>query len=418
MKKGCFISTIVVLVLLTAGLVYYFVYQNKGSSVRNTTEKPAYVDISRKVVATGTINPRQEINIKPQVSGVVDELFVVAGEVIEKGKKLARIKLVPSQVNINQAQSQVELARLRLKDAQRELERQRTIHEDNLDVETAKANFENARQEEARQRQLFDAGVISEQQYNQYKLELELRRNAYENAKITSTNSLSQYETQVDIAQQELNSAVSNLRLLKEGVDQNSKQVANVVNSPVAGMVLDVPLEEGTSVIERNNFNEGTTIATVADMNTLIFEGKVDEADVGSIDEGMPILLKIGAIPDQQFDAILEYISPKGVKEEGTVKFEVKAAVKQTGDRFLRAGYSANGDIIIHKKDNVLAIKERDIIYDGDGKTYVEIKNGDGFDRKKVETGISDGLNTEIISGLDTTMLVRVQQEEPEMAGS
>lgn len=412
MKKGCFISTIVVLVLLTAGLVYYFVYQNKGPAVNNATEKPEYVDISRKVVATGSINPRQEINIKPQVSGVVDELFVVAGEIIEKGKKLARIKLVPSQVNINQAQSQVELARLRLKDAQRELERQRTINKGSLDVETAKANFENARQEESRQKQLFDAGVISEQQYNQYKLELELRENAFENAKISSTNSLSQYESQVDIAQQELNSAISNLRLLKEGVDQNSKQVANVVNSPVAGMVLDVPLEEGTSVIERNNFNEGTTIATVADMNTLIFEGQVDEADVGSIEEGMPILLKIGAIPDQEYDAILEYISPKGVKEEGTVKFEVKAAVKQTGDRFLRAGYSANGDIIIHKKDNILAIKERDIIYDGDD-TYVEVKKGDEFDRKKVETGISDGLNTEITSGLDTTMLVRVQQEEP-----
>jgi len=277
MKKGCFISTAVVLILLTAGLVYYFIYQHKGPGVNKATEKPEYVDISRKVVATGSINPRQEINIKPQVSGVIDELFVVAGEVIEKGRKLARIKLVPSQVNINQAQSQVELARLRLADAERELKRQRTVNRGNLDVETAKANFENARQEEERQRQLFEAGVISEQQYNQYKLELELRRNAFENAKITSTNILSQFESQVDIAQQELNSAISNLRLLREGVDQNSKQVANIVNSPVAGMVLDVPIEEGTSVIERNNFNEGTTIATVADMNTLIFEGKVDE---------------------------------------------------------------------------------------------------------------------------------------------
>src|SRR5690606_22250520 len=161
----------------------------------------------------------------------------------------------------------------------------------NLDVETAEANFENARTEEARQRQLFEAGVISEQQYNQYKLELELRRNALDNAKITSRNSLSQYENQVDIAQQELNSAISNLRLLKEGVDQNSHQVDNEVYSTVSGMVLDVPLEVGASVIERNNFNEGTTIATIADMENLIFEGKVDEADVGSIDVGMPIKL-------------------------------------------------------------------------------------------------------------------------------
>lgn len=412
MKKGCFISTIVVVILLTAGLIFYFINQNKGVKVNTTLETPEYLDISRKVVATGTIIPRQEINIKPQVSGVVDELFVVAGDSIVKGTIIARIQLVPSQVNINQAQSQVELAKLRLQDAQRELERQRNIHSQNLDVQTAKANFENAQTEEARQRQLFEAGVISEQQYNQFKLDLDLSRNTLENAKISSTNSLSQFETQVDIAQQELNSAVSNLRLLREGVDQNSKQVANEVNSTVSGMVLDVPLEEGASVIERNNFNEGTTIATIADMKTLIFEGQVDESDVGSIDVGMPILLKIGAIPDAEYEAILEYISPKGIKEEGTVKFEVRAAVRQTGERFLRAGYSANGDIIIHKKDSVLAIKERDIIYEGDNK-YVEVKNGDNYDRKQIEIGISDGLNTEVLSGLDTTMQVKVQQENP-----
>ena len=412
MKKGCFISTIVVIALLTAGLIFYFVNQNRTAKVSTTTVNPEYLDISRKVVATGTIVPRQEINIKPQVSGVIDELFVQAGDTISKGTIIARIQLVPSQVNVNQAQSQVELARLRLQNAERELERQKVIHSQNLDVETAEANFENARTEEARQRQLYEAGVISEQQYNQYKLELELRRNALDNARITSRNNLSQYENQVDIAQQELNSAISNLRLLREGVDQNSRQVANEVSSTVSGMVLDVPLEVGASVIERNNFNEGSTIATIADMENLIFEGKVDEADVGSLDVGMPIKLKIGAIPDVEFDAILEYISPKGVKEEGTVKFEVRAAVTQTDDRFLRAGYSANGDIIIYQRDNVLAIKERDIIYE-DAKTLVEVKNGDDFDRVEIQVGISDGLNTEVLAGLDTTALVRVQQENP-----
>ncbi|HLT93709.1 MAG TPA: HlyD family efflux transporter periplasmic adaptor subunit [Membranihabitans sp.] len=412
MKKGCFISTAVIIGLLTAGLIFYFINQNKAAKTNTNTAQAQYLDIARKVVATGTIIPRQEINIKPQVSGVIDELFVEAGDTISKGTIIARIQLVPSQVNVNQAQSQVELARLRLQNAQRELERQKTIHSQNLDVETAEANFENARTEEARQRQLFEAGVISEQQYNQYKLELELRRNALDNAKITSRNSLSQYENQVDIAQQELNSAISNLRLLREGVDQNSQQVANEVYSTVSGMVLDVPLEVGASVIERNNFNEGTTIATIADMENLIFEGKVDEADVGSIDVGMPIKLKIGAIPDLEFDAILEYISPKGIKEEGTVKFDVRAAVKPTDDMFLRAGYSANGDIIIHQRDNVLAIKERDILYEG-SDSFVEVKTGDGFEKKKIEIGISDGLNTEVISGIDTTMLIKIQQENP-----
>ncbi|GAA5222360.1 efflux RND transporter periplasmic adaptor subunit [Membranihabitans marinus] len=410
MKKGCLFSTIGLLVLLTAGLVYYFVRQNKPDLENTKTNKAEYLDISKKIVASGTINPRQEINIKPQVSGVIDELFVVAGEIVEKGKQLARIKLVPSQVNINQAQTQVELAKLRFDDAKRELQRQQQVNTNQLDIETARANYENAKTEEARQRSLYEGGVISEQQYNQYKLDLELSQTSFENAKIVSQNNLSQYENRVEIAEQELISATANLRLLKEGVDQNSKQVANIVSSTVSGMVLDVPVEEGSSVIERNNFNEGTTIATVANMNTLIFEGTVDEADVGSIKQGMPIILKIGAIPDQEFSAVLEFISPKGVKEEGTIKFEVRAAVEQTEDNFLRAGYSANGDIVIYKKDNVLAIKERDILYEKD-ETFVEVKNGDGFDKVKVVTGISDGINTEIIEGLDTSQLVRIQQE-------
>src|SRR5690625_7173427 len=172
-------------------------------------------------------------------------------------------------------------------------------------------------------------------------------------------------------------------------------------------MILDVPLEEGSSVIERNNFNEGTTIATIADMNALIFEGKVDEADVGSISVGMPIQLKIGAIPDEVYDAILEFISPKGVEEEGTVKFEVRAAVQQSGDRFLRAGYSANGDIIIFKKDDVLAIKERDIIYDGE-QTFVEVKIGIDFDGGKVETGIRVVLIREVFLVWVRLILLRV----------
>src|SRR5699024_4993921 len=156
-KKGCFISTIAVFVLLTIGLVFYFVSQNKGEAANMRTENPSYMDISRKIVATGKIIPRQEINIKPQVSGVIDELFVEAGEIVEKGTRLARIQLVPSQVNVNQAQSQVELARIRLQDAERELKRQQEISQGNLDIETAKVNFENAKQEEERQRQLYEA---------------------------------------------------------------------------------------------------------------------------------------------------------------------------------------------------------------------------------------------------------------------
>lgn len=412
MNKGCLFSTLGVLVLLTVGLVFYFVNQNKPDIENMQTNKAEVVNISKKVVASGTINPRQEINIKPQVSGVIDELFVVAGQVVEKGHQLARIQLVPSQVNINQAQTQVELAKLSYQDALREYERQQTLNQSQLDIENARASYENAKKEETRQKLLFDQGVISEQQYNQFKLDLEIAESNFENAKITAANNLKSLQNRVDIAEQEMNSAIANLRLLKEGVDQNSKQVANIVSSTVAGMILDVPIEEGSSVIERNNFNEGTTIATIANMNELIFEGSVDEADVGSIKEGMPIVLKIGAIPDSEFEAVLEFISPKGLKEEGTIKFEVRAAVKQTEENFLRAGYSANGDIVIHKKDSVLGVKERDILYEKDG-TFVEIKKGDEFEKIAITVGISDGINTEIVSGVDTSMSIRVQQEVP-----
>ncbi|MBV6655680.1 MAG: HlyD family efflux transporter periplasmic adaptor subunit [Mameliella sp.] len=347
--------------------------------------------------------------IKPQVSGVVDEIYVEEGELVTKGQKLARIKLVPSEVNINTAKSNVELSRLRLQEAKRELERQRNLNKQQLDVQEARASFENAKQEEARQRGLFEEGVISEQDYNRFKLDLELGAAAFENAKVIASNSIKQFETEVDIREQELQAAINNLQLLREGASANSRQVANIVTSTLDGMVLDIPVEEGTSVIERNNFNEGTSIAIVADMNALVFEGKVDESDVGKLKEGMPLLLTVGAIDNHSFDATLEFISPKGEDEDGTVKFEVRAAVKPTKEVFLRAGYSANADIILDQRKQVLAIQERDIIYESD-TTYVEVKTGDrSFEKREVQLGLSDGIKVEVINGLDGSNEVKVQ---------
>ena len=176
-------------------------------------------------------------------------------------------------------------------------------------------------------------------------------------------------------------------------------------------MVLEVPIEEGSSVIERNNFNEGTSIAIVADMQSLIFEGKVDESDVGKLKEGMPIELTVGAIEDEKFDATLEFISPQGKEEEGTVKFEVRAAIQPTTDVFLRAGYSANGDIILDRRDSVIALKERDVIFKNDS-TYIEIQTGDQeFEKQIVEVGLSDGIQIEVLNGVDTTTQVKVQKQ-------
>ncbi len=411
MNKGCLLALASVIVVASIGLGIYFYKQSKRDPIVYQVENPLVTDIIKKTVATGSIKPRKEVLIKPQVSGVVEELYVEAGEIVEKGQKLARIKLVPSQININSAQSSVELTRIRYDEARRELARQKEVFNKNLDVESARASFENAQKEEERQRDLYDSGVISEQEYNRFKLDLELRKTEYENAQIVSTNSLKQYEAEVDIRKEEMDAAINNLQLLREGASRNSRQVANIVASTVKGMVLDIPVEEGSSVIERNNFNEGSSIAIVADMNSLIFEGKVDESDVGKLKEGMPLELTVGAIENQKFDATLEYIAPKGVEEEGTVKFEVRAAIMPTKEVFLRAGYSANADIILNKRNEVIAIQERDVLFEED-TTYVEIKVGDQqFEKRLVELGISDGIQVEVFFGLVTIMQVKEQSQ-------
>jgi len=417
-NKGCLIAAGVALILITCGIAYYFVQQNKSTDEETKTVKAEITNIIKKAVATGSINPRQEVNIKPQVSGVIDKLYMEAGELIKKGDKIARIKLIPSEVNINSAQSSVELARLQVKNAERELARQKSVADQNLDQQEAKSAYENANVELERNTKLFKDGVISETDFNTFKLDADIRKSAYENAKINSGNAVSSFEADLDIRRQELNAAISNLQLLREGATKNSKQVSNIVVSTLDGMILDIPVKEGASVIERNTFNEGTSIATIADMSNLIFEGQVDEADVGKLKENMALELKVGAIDDVKFDAILEFISPKGVEEEGTIKFVVKAAIKEySEDVFLRAGYSANADIILDKRDSVLAINERDIIYAGD-TTFIElIKDNDELDKIEVELGLSDGILVELMdSPIDTTQKIKMRVDSGKTA--
>ncbi|MFK8104098.1 MAG: efflux RND transporter periplasmic adaptor subunit [Saprospiraceae bacterium] len=407
MNKGCAISLGLLLLLITLGLGYYFTQDSGDEPDRLETIKPKIDDIISKTVATGAIKPRQEVLIKPQVSGVIEQLYVEPGQIIKKGSKLAKVKLVPSEVNINSAQSSVELSKIRFKAAERELERQTQIYNQKLDVEDAKINYENAKREETRQRSLFDEGLISEVDYNRFKVDMEVRKASLDNAEIAAKNNLRQFAADVDIRKQEMNAAIDNLQLLREGATRNSGQVSNIVVSTVSGMLLDVPVEVGSSVIERNNFSEGTTIASVANMSSLIFEGNVDESDVGKLKEGMPLEMTVGAVENKKFAATLEYISPKGVIEEGTVKFEVRAAVKPTDDTFLRAGYSASADIILDRKDKVVVINERDLILKNDS-TFVELKTADGFKRTYVKTGLSDGILVEITNGIDTSSQIKV----------
>ena len=411
MNKGCLYPLIGILVVITLGLGYYFYSQSGSGPVDYDSTKAEVRSILNKAVATGSIKPRLEVNIKPQVSGVIDELYVEAGDIVTKGQKIARIKLIPNEVNINNAQSNVELARIRVREAEREVKRQSEVFSSKLDVKEAKRSLDVAMKEEERNRQLLNDGIISEQEYLQFKLDLDLRQNAYDNAALLSSNTLEEVKSRLDISKQELEAAQNNLQLLREGRTNRSNQVNNIVVSTVGGMVLDVPVEEGSSVIERNNFNEGTSIAVVADMNSLIFEGKVDESDVGKLNERMELELTVGAIPEHRFDALLEFISPKGEEEEGVVKFEVKAALKPYGEEvFLRAGYSANGDIIIEKKENVIAIQERDVLYEDDSTTYIEKVIGEQeFEKQTIELGLSDGLYVEVKSELDTATQIKVQ---------
>ena len=225
------------------------------------------------------------------------------------------------------------------------------------------------------------------------------------NSRNTSSN--------IPTAQEELEAARNNLTLIREGVTSKSDQATNtLIRSTINGMILDIPVEEGKSVIETNTFSEGTTIATVADMGEMVFEGKVDETEVGKIKPGMNLLLSIGAIDEQKFNANLEFIAPKGVEENGAIQFEIKAAVKLKDNYFIRSGYSATADIILEKHDSVMVIPESLIHFEGDS-SFVEIETADQvFEKRYIKTGLSDGINIEVVSGLAIDDKIKATEKE------
>ena len=343
---------IFLIVVILAGFIYtlYFLYSKSREKpeVFETTHAIT-TNIVKKTVATGSVVPRKEIEIKPKVSGIIEDIYVKEGQLIKKGDLIAKVRIIPDMVNLNNAESRVSRARLTL---------------------------ENANRMFKRQKELYDQQVISKTEYEGYELE---KNNA----------------------QEELNSAENNLLLIKEGQTKTSGSSTNtLIRSTIEGMVLDIPVEMGNSVIESNTFNDGTTVAIVADMGEMVFEGKVDESEVGNIHENMDLILTIGAINDVRFHALLENISPKGVAENGAIQFEIKAAVDLIDTVFVRAGYSANADIVLEKRDSVLAINESLLQFDHDS-AYVEVQMPDQhFEKRYIETGLSDGINIEVLSGI------------------
>lgn len=340
------------LTLLVAVFIGTLVFLYKKSQPKPEIfeiQKPQVTNIIKKTVATGSVIPRKEIEIKPQVSGIVEEIFILAGQKIRKGDVIARVKIIPDMVNLNNAESRVNRAKL---------------------------NMEDARIDFDRQSALFAKQVTSKEEFQKSKL---------------TFNS----------AKEESEAAENNLELIRKGVTKNSVTTTNtLIRSTIDGMVLDVPVKEGFSVIQANTFNAGTTIGIVADMNDMIFQGKVDETEVGKIREGMNIELTIGAIDSEKFNAILKYIAPKGLIENGAIQFEIKADVNLKEGQFIRSGYSANANIVLEKRDSVLAIPEGLLKFQNDS-AFVEVEGlPQKFEKKFVKTGISDGINIEIISGI------------------
>jgi HlyD family secretion protein len=348
MKK---ITQIVVFSLIALVFIYTLVFLYKKShqaaSTYQTTS-PITTTIIKKTVSIGKVIPRQEIEVKAQVSGVVEKLYVTAGQTIKKGDIIARIALRPNMLNVNSAESQ---------------------------LQTAKINLANQEAELERYKKLFSQHLISESQFNQFVVNYNLQKEA-------------------------VDSADNSLLLLKTGVTKNSDKVSNMIPATIDGMVLDVPNKEGSFIIESSTFQSGTSLATLADMKDMIFEGLVDESEVGKLREGMELVLNVGALQGHPYTAKLEYIAPKGIMDQGTIKFTIRAAVTLNKELFLRSNYSANADIVLDKKENVLAINEGDLLIE-DKATYVEVETApQQFAKREIKTGVSDGINIEVLSGL------------------
>ncbi|SEF66134.1 efflux RND transporter periplasmic adaptor subunit [Parabacteroides chinchillae] len=352
MKK---IVRIVVLVLIGVAVIgtFYFLWQKSRPVItKYEIVTPQRDTVETKTVATGKVEPRDEVLIKPQMSGIISEVLKEAGQMVKEGEIIAKIKVIPEMVQLNSAESRVRVAKI---------------------------SMEQINETYKRDKQLFDQGVISKEDYQ---------------------TSLANYKK----AEEEVDNAQDALDIIREGISKKfAASSTTQVRSTITGMILDVPIKVGNSVIQSNTFNDGTTIASVANMNDMIFKGKVDETEVGRIHEGMPIKLTVGALESRKFDAMLEYVSPKGVEENGAIMFEIKAAAEIPEDAFIRAGYSANAEIVLKRAENVVTVPESTVQFRGDS-AFVQIVKQEQpeqiFKEQPVKVGLSDGIKIEIKEGL------------------
>ena len=330
--------------------MYYLYAKNSEDPVVYKTEKASTQTIIKKTVATGSIIPLEEVLIKPNISGIIEEIYVEGGDILQSNDLIAKIRVIPNLSALNNSKNAIKTAKIAVDDQKRNYDRQKA---------------------------LYDKGVISRQDL--------------ERAEVTYQQAIQSHEA-----------AQQNYDIVKTGSTSGLGNSANtLVRATISGMALDIPVEVGNQVIESNNFNDGTTIAVLADVNKMIFEGKVDESEVGKIKEGLPLEITVGAIENQTFEAILDYIAPQGKLENGAVQFEIKGTLTKRDTTFIRAGLSANASIILAKVDSVLSIKEALVQFDAETKSpFVEIKKGAEFEKKDIKLGVSDGINVQILDGL------------------
>jgi len=348
---------------------FWFLYQKSRPKVKKyVIENVTVGSVDKKTVATGKVDPRNEILIKPQMSGIITAVYKEAGDIVKAGDVIAKIKVIPDMVSLISAESRVSRAQI---------------------------SFDQSKRNYDRDGKLYADKVISKEEFEKTQLQ-------FYNDK------------------EELRTAKDNLSLTRDGISTNSAAISNtLVRSTINGTILDVPVKVGNSVIQSNNFNDGTTIATVANMSDMLFVGKLDETEVGKIKVGMPMDITIGALQDQKLLAKLEYVSPKGKEENGAIMFEMKAAVKVPRDVFVRAGYSANAEIVFSKSENVITIPESCIEFGGDTAfVYVlKTKEPQTFTKKQIKIGLSDGVKIEVKSGLSVRNKIRgteILEKKPE----
>ena len=375
MKRTKTIIILVTIAVLFTVSMYWLYSKNIEDPIIYTTEKPVIGTIVKKTVATGSIVPKDEVLIKPNISGIIDEIYVEAGQIIKAGDLIAKVKVVPNVSSLNSARNNISGVRTQVETARLALENQKSIYN--------------------RQKELFEKGVIS--------------ANEFDNAQL----GYNQAEQRLKQEQVTLTGANQNYDIVKTGTTSGLGASATTeIRATVSGMVLDVPVKTGNQVIEANNFNDGTTIATIADVDKMIFDGKVDESEVGKIKEGLPLEITVGALQDKTFEADLDYIAPKGISENSAIQFQIKGTMKKvdSSQTFIRAGLSANASIILAKAENVLTIKEAWVQYDPKTqKPFVELMVGEQkFERRDVELGISDGIDVEVKSGISKDDKIKV----------